>query len=152
MVKTSVLVNLKTCPEPVEGFMDGLFQIGSEDAGYEKTWSDHRICLFGGMFNCGVGTPVSTAEVAPVSTPISTQTSLPSTDTPVPAPLIIPPTAVPTAIGGGGNIAFSSEQNGSSEIYVVNPDGSGLSPLANEITPKFPAWLPDGSKIAFWNK
>ena len=36
-----------------------------------------------------------------MSTPISTQTSPPSTDTPVPAPTI-PPTAVPTAIGGGG--------------------------------------------------
>lgn len=98
----------------------------------------------------GVGTPVSTTGVSPVSTPISTQTSLPATDTPVPAPTI-PPTAVPTAIGGGGGkIAFTYGLDDITEIYVVNADGSGLSPLANEITPKFsPAWSPDGSKIAF---
>ncbi|MBL8101715.1 MAG: PD40 domain-containing protein, partial [Anaerolineales bacterium] len=94
------------------------------------------------------GTPASTADTPHASTSISTQTSIPSTDTPAPT---IPPTALPTAIGGGGGkIAFTSERDGSSEIYVVNADGSGLSPLANEITPKYdPSWSPDGEKIAF---
>ncbi len=45
-----------------------------------------------------------------------------------------------------------AQLDGSSEIYVVNADGGGLSPLANEILPNStPAWSPDGSKIAFSN-
>lgn len=96
------------------------------------------------------GIPTSTANIPHASTPSLTQVNIPSTD----APLLFPtttPTAVPTAIGGGGGkIAFTSEREGSSEIYVVNADGSGLRPLANEITPKFhPAWSPDGTKITF---
>ncbi len=81
---------------------------------------------------------------------ISTQTSIPSTDTPAPAPTN-PPTALPTVVGGGGGkIAFTSDRDGYEEIYVVNTDGSSLTKLANDITPKFhPAWSPDGGKIAF---
>ncbi len=55
-------------------------------------------------------------------------------------------------------IAFSSSRaldgsdlNGGTEnIWVVNPDGSGATPLTKLIASSFaPAWSPDGSKIAF---
>lgn len=94
--------------------------------------------------------PTVPADIPGASTPNSTQASLPSTDTSVPAPTT-PSTALPTAIGGGsGKIAFTSDRDGYPEIYVVNTDGSGLTKLTNEITPKFhPAWSPDGGKIAF---
>ena len=47
-------------------------------------------------------------------------------------------------------IAFMSDRHGNTEIYVMNPDGSGLTRLtksrADETGPEF---SPDGSKIAF---
>jgi Tol biopolymer transport system component len=50
-------------------------------------------------------------------------------------------------------IAFSSygfDDDGWSDIYVMNPDGTGLSNLTNnEAWDKAPAWSPDGSRIAF---
>ena len=49
-----------------------------------------------------------------------------------------------------GRIAFLSERNFNSDIYVMNADGSGLTRLTND--PAFdtdPAWSPDGSQIAF---
>jgi len=50
-------------------------------------------------------------------------------------------------------ITFSSDgfdDEGWSDIYVMNPDGTGLSNLTNnEAWDKAPAWSPDGSRIAF---
>ncbi|HEX6262250.1 MAG TPA: hypothetical protein VF097_05315 [Actinomycetota bacterium] len=56
------------------------------------------------------------------------------------------------AVPGGrdGLIAFSVQTEGGWDIYVVNPDGTGLRPLAvgphDEI---HPVWSPDGSRLAF---
>ena len=47
-------------------------------------------------------------------------------------------------------IAFVSERDGNSEIYVINSDGSGLTNLTNHPADDHaPAWSPDGSRIAF---
>src|SRR5207244_7691770 len=47
-----------------------------------------------------------------------------------------------------GKIAFYNDNGG--DIYVVNPDGSGLTPLTSgsgiDVSP---AWSADGQKIAF---
>ena len=49
-----------------------------------------------------------------------------------------------------GKLAFASERDGNYEIYVVNPDGGGLTRLTNsEFTDREPVWSPDGSRIAF---
>ena len=48
-----------------------------------------------------------------------------------------------------GKIAFSSCPSGTEgacDLYVINPDGSGLAKLAQG---SFPVWAPDGSHIAF---
>ncbi|MEO2005179.1 MAG: hypothetical protein ABGY41_13905 [Candidatus Poribacteria bacterium] len=50
----------------------------------------------------------------------------------------------------GRPIAFVTGRDGNDEIYVINPDGSGLRNLsqhpANDTMPK---WSPDGTRIAF---
>jgi TolB protein len=70
---------------------------------------------------------------------------------------VIEPTATPGVVAGGeGKIAFESWQPwmapGNFEIYVMNPDGSGLTQLTNHPgRDEFPAWSPDGRKIAFYS-
>jgi Tol biopolymer transport system component len=93
---------------------------------------------------------IVTQSIVQTSTPIPTQTAAPPTQTLTPTATFTP-TVTSTAIGGGGGkIAFTSERNGAPEIYVINPDGSNLIKLTNDITPKYaPSWSPDGKKIVF---
>jgi CSLREA domain-containing protein len=57
--------------------------------------------------------------------------------------------AAPT-LRSNGKIAFTSDRDGNSEIYVMNADGSGQTRLTNNsVRDDYPTWSPDGSKIAF---
>jgi Tol biopolymer transport system component len=52
--------------------------------------------------------------------------------------------------GVNGKIAFASERDGNSEIYLMDADGIGQTRLTNSSAfDGAPAWSPDGSKIAF---
>ncbi|HOU13802.1 MAG TPA: hypothetical protein PKZ84_11870 [Anaerolineae bacterium] len=56
-----------------------------------------------------------------------------------------PASALPVAA-----IAFVSDRDGNEEIYVIQPDGSGLTRLTdNPAVDRDPAWSPDGRQIAF---
>jgi Tol biopolymer transport system component len=112
-----------------------------------------RFLLF--VFLVGCSSPQNALPPAP---PIVTQTPrlFPTTTAVAPIQTFVPAatltlTLTPAATGGGaGKIAFTSDQDGVPEIYVIDPDGSQLTKLGNSITPKFnPAWSPDGKKIVF---
>lgn len=47
-------------------------------------------------------------------------------------------------------LAFTSSQNGNSEIYTMHPDGSNLTNITNHpANDSYPFWSPDGKQIAF---
>lgn len=108
--------------------------------------------------------PTATESMALASeTPAPTETQLPTaTATTVPTstlPPVVEITATPdstaivapTATGGStGQIAFASTRSGIPQIYVINLDLTGLTPLTN-ITEGAcqPDWSPDGSQIVF---
>src|ERR671936_41378 len=52
--------------------------------------------------------------------------------------------------GENGKIAFVSDRDGNSEVYVMDADGGNQTRRTNSPSADFsPAWSPDGQKIAF---
>ena len=77
----------------------------------------------------------------------ATPTAFPSL---TPRPSVTPtPTATPIG-GGGGQIAFSSTRTGSSQIWLVNVDGTAERPLTEMPEGACqPDWSPDGKYLVF---
>ena len=100
---------------------------------------------------CGSG---DDPEIGPASgaTPASSGSAAVATPTPASAE----PTPEPTPEKLEGRIAFTSQRvasDGSTvreDIYLINPDGSGLTQVTTDEFADFsPEWSPDGSRIAF---
>lgn len=54
------------------------------------------------------------------------------------------------ALASNGKIAFTSDRDGNSEIYLMNADGTGQLRLTNSPQSEdYPTWSPDGRRIAF---
>jgi len=96
-------------------------------------------------------TPVPVTDTPPASAP--TASLVPPTITLVPPTATDRPVATPLPpldVSGGGVIVFYSDRDGSSEIYAMNADGSGLRRLTNDpAEDDSPAISPDGSRIVF---
>ena len=83
---------------------------------------------------------------APIDEPL-VETPLSPTPTFTPLPISTPLSE------GSGKIAFVSNKNGDSEIFIINADGSGLQQLTdNDWADGDPSWSPDGSMIVFYSK
>jgi len=51
--------------------------------------------------------------------------------------------------GQNGKLAFGDQPTGQLYIYTANPDGTGRVNVSYPLPGRFPAWSPDGQKIAF---
>ncbi len=99
-------------------------------------------------------TATSASTTAPptamrTATPAPTATLAPAVQiSPTPANTVI---ALATSLGGSfGQIAFASDRSGIPQIYLMNTDGSQLTPLTSTDTGACqPAWSPDGTQLVF---
>jgi Tol biopolymer transport system component len=82
------------------------------------------------------------ASSMPSTTPVRLVTSSPS---PLPSPL---PSSEPTR-ATPARIAFKSNRDGNSDLYVMDPDGSNVIQLTEGDSIQDVAWSPDGTRIAF---
>jgi len=63
---------------------------------------------------------------------------------------------IPSFSPDGERIVYSSTQSGQSQIWLMDPDGSGPRQLTSPDNPagpdaNAPSWSPDGNQIAFWS-
>jgi Tol biopolymer transport system component len=87
--------------------------------------------------------PTATDALPPPTVPPTATSTAEPTSTSIPVP-----TATPAP--SSGLIAFTSEQDGNSEIYSMNADGSAPQRLTDDPAyDAWPTWSPDGSQIAF---
>lgn len=108
---------------------------GTEGNAFTPTWSTGEQIAFS-------WSPVANTEIWIIDTanPDSARriTQHPLTDT------------SPAWSPDGREIAFQSDRDGNSDIYLMNPDGGDLRPITHDPSLEtMPAWSPDSERIAF---
>lgn len=93
--------------------------------------------------------PSETARPAATATPDAGAVASPQ-QTASPAPSATS-AVVATPLGGGGQIAFASQDEGARpQIYLINVDGSGLFQVTDDpLGACQPDWSPDGTRLVF---
>ncbi len=97
---------------------------------------------------------IPTKTLSPV-TPVATQTPHATPTKALTSVPVIPPppsaTPAPTVIGGGnGQIAFASTRSGTTQVWVVNVDGTNSHQLTDMPEGACqPDWSPDGMSLVF---
>lgn len=101
-------------------------------------------------FAAGVVDEASATPEEAADVPLAATDTPAPTDAPPPTPTFTA-TVEPTAVGGGGKIAFVSNREGPyDQIFVMDPDGSNVTQLTfGENHKSWPVWSPDGTKILF---
>jgi Tol biopolymer transport system component/uncharacterized cupredoxin-like copper-binding protein len=98
-------------------------------------------CLL--MVGCAGASPVVTSPALTPSGPPPTNSATPT------ASPTVAPSPTPESLTWSGEIAFASERDGNSEIYLVD-SGGALTRLTDDPAEDVgPAWSPDGTRIAF---
>ena len=92
-----------------------------------------------------------TVTLSPSATPTSRPTARPSATLAAVSVVLPSPSPVPTTVGGGGGqIAFASKRSGTTQVWIMNVDGSDLRQLTNISEGACqPEWSPDGMQLAF---
>lgn len=94
---------------------------------------------------------------AAAPTPTATDPPPPTkTDTPPPSatPTATPqpsPSPTPTPFGGGGQIAFASDRGGDFDIYLMQPDGNGVSELMDSEADYFFPAISAADDLMVWD-
>jgi Tol biopolymer transport system component len=61
----------------------------------------------------------------------------------------VPPRSTHPSISSAGWIAYSSDNSGTHDIYIVNPQGEGFLFTSGPAQDRYPTWSPDGEQILF---
>lgn len=137
------------------------------DGAYKAYWPavlaamPNRNLLAGTQVALSTSTPTRKPAIAtsvPITpTPNTINSVMKATETTVPLPsptfTAIPsltPTLLPTPIGGALQIAFASNLEGTSQIYIINSDGTNRRKVTNLAEGACqPDWSPDGMRLVF---
>src|SRR4029079_17349797 len=96
--------------------------------------------VVGGVFFLGPWRPATNVAAPPTASPLASQSAVPATS----APTVAPVTGLP------GTFAFRREDGGGNDVFLMQPNRSGLVQLPTDLQRDGnPMLSPDGARVAF---